>query len=114
MKNHTNRTKTMQAIPPPPGIEAGYDAVIAYHEKYSLSELREAGYLEKAPSADAQELAASATFQLLCKNGLQVRLSQKDCKALSLLAARLDVEVGTLVKQWIKERLQPRSTLPAE
>ena len=105
MKNHSNKNETTPRIPPPPGIEAGYDAIIAYHKKYTMDELDKAGYLEEVPPEEETETAAAAAFYLLCKKGLQVRLTRKDLERLSLLAAQLDVEVEKLVTKWIRQRL---------
>ncbi len=53
----TRRTKatTTKTIPPPPGPEEGYDALIAYLHRYPAEELEKAGYLQE-PSAE--EIAA--------------------------------------------------------
>jgi hypothetical protein len=94
------------SIPPPPGTEEGYDAIIAYFNKYSTEELEKAGHLVEPPPGELEELMASATFTVLCREGLHAKLSRKDYEQLSRLAVRQDVAVEDLVKRWIKERLR--------
>jgi len=110
MKNHLSRLNRNSKIPPPPGLEAGYDAIIQYHDKYSLDELEKAGYLEQVPDEEAEAMAASATFQLLCREGLNLKLARRDYEKLSRLAAKEKVDVRKIVQRWIKERLlEPRN-----
>src|SRR5260370_23480825 len=75
MKNHRAKFSRNSKIPPPPGLEAGYDAVIQYHDKYSMDELEKAGYLEEVPDEEAEEMAASATFQILCIEALRLNFN---------------------------------------
>lgn len=44
MNNHRLKSKKVKKIPPPPGPEASYDEIIAYHSKYTLDELERAGH----------------------------------------------------------------------
>jgi hypothetical protein len=105
-----------KTIPPPPGVEDGYDAVIAYFDKYSTEELEKAGYLEDVPAEEIQELEASAAYQLLCEQGLNLKLTRKDYERLSRLAAKKAVAVETIVKKWIKKGLEEetRATINAK
>jgi hypothetical protein len=105
MKNHGAKTSRSLKIPPPPDIEDGYDALIAYHTKYSVEELERAGYLEDVSPEHVRDVAASATYQLLCERGLQLKLSRKDYERLSRLAAAEGVAAEDLVKKWIKQGL---------
>jgi hypothetical protein len=95
-----------KSIPPPPGLEDGYDAIIAYFEKYSTEELEKAGYLEDVPAEEIQELEASAAYQLLCEEGLNLKLTRKDYERLSRLAANKRLPVETLAKRWIRRGLE--------
>jgi hypothetical protein len=112
MKNYQTRTAHPKRIPPPPDIEAGYDALIEYHQEYSMEELEEAGYLEDASPQHVREVAASATYQLLCHRGLNLKLSRKDYQQLSRLAAWEGVSTEDRVKKWIKQRLREARTRP--
>jgi hypothetical protein len=105
------KIKTNSKIPPPPPIEAGYQAIIDYHTKYSMDELEQAGYLEDPSPEEVEGITASADFEFLCKNGLHLGLSRKDYEQLSLLAARLDIDVEKLVKKWIRQRLHEESRI---
>jgi hypothetical protein len=109
MKNQRAKAIAPPKIPPPPDLEDGYDALIAYHTKYSIEELEQAGYLEDASPEHVREVAASATYQMLCRKGLNLKLSRKDYERLSRLATRQDVTAEELVKRWIKEQLRERS-----
>src|SRR5262249_13576197 len=109
MKNDRAKGKTVAKIPPPPGPEASYDELIAYHSKYSLDELEQAGYAEDASPEHVKEVAARAEYHFLCKHGLHVQLARKDYQQLSRLAAQEDVPAADLVKKWIKERLRDES-----
>src|SRR5438128_2731057 len=60
MKNRQAKTKTAKQIPPPPGPEASYAEIIAYHSKYTLDELEEAGYAEEASPEEIRDLEESA------------------------------------------------------
>jgi hypothetical protein len=106
MRNRRTVTGKTKRIPPLPGPEEGYDAIIAYFNKYSTEELEKAGYLEEVSPEEIEELAASAAYQLLCRDGLHVQLARKDCKLLSRLAAQKDTGVEILVKRWIAQRLR--------
>src|SRR4051812_19301124 len=103
MKAHTLNAKRKKKIPPPPGPEATYDELIAYHSRYSLDELEKAGYAEPASLEEERELQASATYQLLCKRGLLVKMSRRDCRCLAELAASKDQDVESLVRNWIRD-----------
>ena len=109
MKNHRAKFSRNSKIPPPPGLEAGYDAVIQYHDKYSMDELEKAGYLEEVPDEEAEEMAASATFQILCREGLSLKLNRSEYEKLSRLAAKERVDVKTIIKRWIKKGLEESS-----
>ena len=54
-------TQTSKPIPPPPGPEEGYDALVTYLHKYSLEELEKAGYLQEPTAAEAQALENELT-----------------------------------------------------
>lgn len=112
MKNQ--KTKTNSKIPPPPPIEAGYQAIIDYHTKYSMEELEQAGYLEDPSSEEVEAITASANYEFLSKKGLKIRLNRKDAELLSVLAARLDLDVEKLVTKWIRQRLQQESEIVAK
>ncbi len=98
--------KAADQIPPPPGLEEGYDAIIEYHTKYSMEELEKAGYLEEVSEEEWREVQAAATYQLLCMQGLRLKLARGDCLRLAALAARQDLPVDKLVKLWIKQHLR--------
>ena len=102
MLNRRTKPTGNSKIPPPPGIEAGYDAIIQYHEKYSMDELEKAGYLEEVLPEEIEDLEASAAFQLLCREGLKLKLNRKDYAKLSRLAAKKKVAIETLAKRWVK------------
>ena len=106
MKNHRSRTKAAAKIPPPPGPEASYDEIIAYHSTYTLDELEKAGYAKEPSPKEVEGLTASAAYWLLCEKGLHLTLSRKNYEQLSRLAARHDVAPEDLVKKWIRERLR--------
>ncbi len=106
MNQRTMSRGRIKTIPPPPGTDDGYDAIIAYFNKYSTEEIEKAGYLEEVSQEELQDLAASATYELLCKHGLKTKLTRKEYKELSCLAARSDVSAESLAKKWIRERLQ--------
>ncbi len=110
-RNAAGRSRNSELIPPPPDPDKeGYDAVIAYFDKYSTEELEEAGHLTEASPQHVRKVAASATYQLLCENGLHLKLARKDYARLSRLAARQGVTAEDLVKKWIKERFARAST----
>jgi hypothetical protein len=113
VKNHRAKFSRNSKIPPPPGLEAGYDAIIQYHGKYSMDELEKAGYLEEVPDEEAEEMAASATFQILCREGLNLKLNRREYEKLSRLAAKERVDVKTIVKRWIKKGLEESRKLAA-
>jgi hypothetical protein len=106
MTNRRPKPTGNSKIPPPPGIEAGYDAIIQYHGKYSMDELEKAGYLEEVPPKEIEDLEASAAFQILCEDDLKVKLTRKDYAKLSRLAARKKVAVETLARRWVKMGLR--------
>ncbi len=106
MSNRRLTSQNDRFIPPPPGPEEGYDAIIAYFQKYSTTELEKAGHLMEASAQEIQELTASAAYQYLCENGLHLKLPRKLFKQLSLLAAREDIRVEDLVKRWIQQGLR--------
>jgi hypothetical protein len=106
MTNRRAKPTGNSKIPPPPGIEAGYDAIIQYHNKYSMEDLEKAGYLEEVPREEIEDLEASAAFQILCRDGLKVKLTRKDYAKLSRLAARKKVAVETLARRWVKMGLR--------
>jgi hypothetical protein len=106
MRNHSVRSRNTKKIPPPPGPEAGYDEIIAYHSKYTLDELEKAGYAEEVPQLELEELAASAAYHMLCRDGLHLKLPRKDYELLSRLAARKDIAVETLSKRLIVQGLR--------
>ena len=109
MKNHRGKFSRNSKIPPPPSLEAGYDTIIQYHDKYSMDELEKAGYLEEVPDEEAEEMAASATFQILCKEGLSLKLNRSEYEKLSRLAAKERVDFKTIVKRYIKKGLEESS-----
>jgi hypothetical protein len=106
MTNRRTKLTGNSKIPPPPGIEAGYDAIIRYHDKYSMDELEKAGYLEEIPPEESEDLEASAAFQILCREGLKFQLTRKDYAKLSRLAAKKKSTVEALAKRWVKTGLR--------
>jgi hypothetical protein len=106
MRNHGVRSSKAKKIPPPPGPDAGYDEIIAYHSKYTLDELEKAGYTEEVSREEVEDLTASASYYQLCRKGLHLKLSRKDYELLSRLAARKDIAVETLAKGWIVQGLR--------
>ena len=64
MKNHRSETRNAKRIPPPPSLEDGYDAIIAYHDKYSLDELERAGYAEAPSPEHIRDLEESAEREI--------------------------------------------------
>jgi hypothetical protein len=98
--------KTANKIPPPPGPEAGYDEIVAYHSKYTLDELEKAGYATEASPEEEEELAASGNYYLLCQRGLHVQLSPKDYELLARLAAQKHVAAESLAKGWVLQSLR--------
>jgi hypothetical protein len=114
MKNNRSpKTRLVAKIPPPPGPEASYDEIIAYHSKYTLDELERAGYTEEPSPEEVEGVAAAAAAWLLCRKGLHLKLARKDYEQLARLAAREDVAVEDLVKKWIKQRLADGAKRPA-
>jgi hypothetical protein len=109
MKNDRPKAKRHDKIPPPPGLEAGFDEIIAYHSRYTLDELEKAGYVEDASPEHVQEVAAAAEYWFLCRDGLHVKLTRKEYERLSKLVAREHVTAQDLVKRWIRERLAKES-----
>jgi hypothetical protein len=103
--NRSSKTKASAKIPPPPGPEASYDEVIAYHSQYTLDELEKAGYTEEPSPKEVLEVTAAAEYWHLCQNGLHVQLTRKDYERLARLAARQEVASEELVKTWVKQRL---------
>jgi len=108
MKNARTKAKPAQRIPPPPGPDATYDEIIAYHSKYTLDELEKAGYAEEPPLGELEDLEASATYELLRNYGLRLKLSRKEAQELARLATKERLTAERLVTRWIKERLRPK------
>jgi hypothetical protein len=106
MKDTRSKSRRKAKIPPPPGPEASYDELIAYHSKYTLDELEKAGYTEDASPEHIRDVAASATYWFLCRDGVHFKLTRKEYEQLSRLAAQQDVPAEDLVKQWVKQRLR--------
>jgi hypothetical protein len=106
MKNHRAKMGVNSKIPAPPDLQAGLDAIIDYHTKYSMADLEKAGYLLEVPREETEELEASAAYQYLCKYGIHLKLARKDYARLSRLAAHKAKTVQALVKKWIKQGLQ--------
>src|SRR5438552_13278831 len=100
------KSTTRKRIPPPPGAEAGYDAIIEYYSKYDWDDLERAGYLEEPSPEQVAEAVALTIYKSLCRNGIRIRLGSKDYEQLSKLAACQDISAEDLVKQWIKDRIQ--------
>jgi hypothetical protein len=106
MSNRQRITRTTKHIPPPPGPEEGYEAIIAYFDKYSSEELEKAGYLEEVEPEYAEEVTASGEYHFLCRNGLHIKLSRKDYELLARLAARKHVAAENLAKGWVLHSLR--------
>jgi len=108
MKN--SRAKNGKAIPPPPDPDVeGYDAVIAYFMKYTTDALLKAGHLTEATPEETRELAASAAFSLLRKNGIRLELTDAECQGLAELAARSDMSVNEIVRKCIRQLLRSQA-----
>ncbi len=106
MNQHRSAARKTAAVPPPPGPEASDAEVIAYHKKYSLDELEQAGHAAEPPPGEEEELTAAANYQWLRENGLHIKLTRREYEQLSRLAARKDVRVEKLAARWIRERLR--------
>src|SRR6516165_6919397 len=106
MRNRPTVAEKTKHVPPPPGPEEGYDAIIAYFNQYSTEELEKAGHLQEVPAEEIEEVTASATYDMLCREGLHIKLPRKDYELLSRLAARRNIAVETLAKRWITDRLR--------
>ncbi len=100
------KARNAKPIPPPPGPEAGYDAIVDYLHQYSTEELEAAGYLEEPSQREKKELEASATLALLQMSGLHLKLTRKEYEKLVELATQVDVPVETLAKKWIRAKLR--------
>ena len=109
MKKIHNRSKVEASIPPPPDLDAGYDAIIDYHKRHSVDELERAGHVEEVPPAELRPVRAAAMYQLLCMDDLRVKLAHRDYKLLAELAASKDSDVESIIKQCIKEFLRQES-----
>lgn len=105
MKNHQSSNNSVAKIPPPPGLGASYDELIAYHARYTLDELEQAGYAKEPTPEHVKEVSASADYWLARRNGIHLKLTPKECEKLSLLAAEEDISVEQLAKKWLKQRL---------
>jgi hypothetical protein len=68
MTNRQPRARKVKRIRPPPEPEEGYDAIIAYFNKYSTEELEKAGYLEEPSPEEIRELEESAERHLEREN----------------------------------------------
>lgn len=106
MKNQNAAARKIKKAPLPPGSEASDDEIIAYHSRYSLDELEKAGLAEEPGPEEVRELSASANYAWLIRNGLRLKLSARDYEQVSLLAAKEDVAVESLVKKWVRDRLR--------
>ncbi len=106
MKNSRAKAKTAKRIPAPPGPDASYDEIIAYHSKYTLDELEKAGYATEPPPGELEDLETSATYELLREYGVRLKLSRKEAEQLARLAASKQITAERLVERWTKERLR--------
>ncbi len=108
MKNHGSKTKGNRKIPPPPGQGASYNDLIAYFSKYPWDELEKAGYTEEVSGSEIRDLENAATFQLLCAEGLHVKLPPKIWEQLVLLAFQKETTVAKLIQKWILQNLHEK------
>ena len=106
MRTREIRGKRTRKIPPPPGPEAGYDAIIEYFHRYTPEELEEAGYLQEPSAKEIADLEASAEYALMVRSGLTVKLAPKDLQDLCRFAARNGARAESLAKRWIRQRLR--------
>lgn len=110
--NHPKTAKAILAAPDPD--KDGYDAVIAYCMRYSMEDLLKAGHATRVSEAECRELSASAAYELLKKNGLQLKLADPDCQALAELAARWDMTPEMIVLECLRQLLRSRSPKPRQ
>jgi hypothetical protein len=64
MRARRTTGKNSKPIPPPPGPEEGYDALVTYLHRYSLEKLEKAGYLQEPTPKEAQALETDRTHHL--------------------------------------------------
>lgn len=107
MNKRYTKPEPAKKIPPPPGPEDGYDAIIEYFQKYNWDDLEKAGYLEEPSAEELEDLIASATYQQLREQGLQLKLTRKEYDRLADIAAKQGARPDAIVQRWIKERLRP-------
>ena len=71
----TMAKKTAQAnVPPPPGPDATAEELVAYFEKYKLSELEAAGYVHDLTPQELKELEEIATG---CRKNMAARKRER-------------------------------------
>lgn len=105
MKTAVRRTKT-ERIPPPPSPEDGYDAIVAYFQKYTPKELDRSGHLKKLTPKEIRDLEESAAGELKRRAELRVRLPVSDFLDLSQLANSQGAAVESLASRWLRERIR--------
>ena len=100
-------TSDCDSSPPDPDKD-GYDAVIAYCMRYSMAELLKAGHATEVSETEVRAVTASATYQLLHKNGLRLKLTDAECQGLAELAAKWEVRPEEVVRKFIHQLLGDR------
>lgn len=114
MSKRKTTTRRNEKIPPPPGPEVGYDAIIAYFDRYPTDELVRAGHLTDPKEEDLQEFEAAGAYELLRSRGIRLKLSAKDCARLSALAASQQLAPDELVRKWVQYLLGKAKRKPKQ
>ena len=106
---------TKKSIPPPPGPEVSWEEQAAYFEKYGMSELEQAGYLESMTKEDlkfvkqVQEAARARIAQRKSRFQLNILFQDDQLSKFLAMAKRKHIPPSTLAKSWILERLDQES-----
>lgn len=115
MPKQKPQTTKKKNIPAPPGPDVSWEEQAAYFEKYGMSELEQAGYLEPMTKEDIQfvkqvQRAAQARIAQR-KNRAQLNIYFQDDQLSRFLAIarRKHIPPSTLAKSWILERLDQES-----
>lgn len=106
---------TKKSIPPPPGPGVSWEEQAAYFEKYGMSELEEAGYLEPMTKEDirfvsqVKQAAGARIEQRKGRAQLNICFQDGELSKFLALAKRKHIPPSTLAKAWILERLDQES-----
>ncbi len=103
--------KNKNAIPPPPDDDASPEEFAAYFEKYELSELEAAGYVDVLPPGDEKEIEELAsmcetrTNERRSRTQLNLALSPEQLERFTQYANKKHLPPSTLARAWVLERL---------